>query len=146
MNWRIIGTLASKDLSLFFRKKGILALTILGLVFYLIIYFVMPGTVNENLEIGVYAPGLPPVLQHLPEEGLEISIVDSEDVLKERVSDGTYIVGMSLPSDFIEKLNSGQKPDAGQRIRLHAYRSSLDGGSIRGDTGAGFTRYADTTA
>ncbi len=111
MNWRIIGTLVSKDLSLFFRKKGILALTILGLVFYLIIYFVMPGTVNENLEIGVYAPGLPPVLQHLPEEGLEISIVDSEDVLKERVSDGTYIVGMSLPSDFIEMLNAGQKPD-----------------------------------
>jgi len=111
VNWRIIGTLVSKDLSLFFRKKGILALTILGLVFYLIIYFVMPGTVNENLEIGVYAPGLPPVLQHLPEEGLEISIVDSEDVLKERISDGTYIVGMSLPSDFIEMLNAGQKPD-----------------------------------
>ena len=111
MNWRIIGTLISKDLSLFFRKKGILALTVLGLVFYLIIYFVVPGTVNENLEIGVYAPGLPPVFQHLPEEGLEVSIVNSEDVLKEKVSDGTYIVGMSIASDFIEKLNAGQKPD-----------------------------------
>ena len=111
MNWRIIGTLVSKDLSLFFRKKGILAITILGLVFYLIIYFIMPGTVNENLEIGVYAPGLPPVFQHLPEEGLEISVVDSEEMLKEKVSDGTYIVGMSLPPYFIEMLNAGQKPD-----------------------------------
>ena len=111
MNWRIIGTLVSKDLSLFFRKKGILAITILGLVFYLIIYFVMPGTVNETLKIGIHAPGLPPVFEHLPEEGLEISIVDSEEVLKESVSDGTFIVGISLPSDFIEKLDTGQKPD-----------------------------------
>ena len=111
MNWHIIGTLVSKDLSLFFRKKGILAITILGLVFYLIIYFIMPGTVNENLEIGVYTPGLSPVFQHLPEEGLSISFVDSEELLKEKVSDGTYIVGMSLPSDFIEMLNAGQKPD-----------------------------------
>lgn len=126
MNWRIIGTLVSKDLSLFFRKKGILVLTILGLVFYLVIYFVMPDTVNENLEIGVYAPGIPPVSQHLPEEGLEISIVDSEEELKESVSDGTYIVGMSLPSDFIEKLNAGEKPniqlyftaDAPQEIKV----------------------------
>ena len=73
MNWRIIGILAAKDLSLFFRKKGIVALTIIGLVFYLVIYFVMPSTVNEDLEIGVYAPGIPPVFQQLPEEGLEIT-------------------------------------------------------------------------
>lgn len=111
MNWSIIGALVSKDLSLFFRKKGILAITILGLVLYLIIYFVMPATVNENLKIGVHAPGLPPVFQQLPEEGLEISLVDTEEELKESVSDGTYIVGMSLPADFIERLNAGQKPD-----------------------------------
>jgi ABC-2 type transport system permease protein len=111
MNWRIIGTLAAKDLSLFFRKKGILALTILGLAFYLVIYFVMPGTAEENLKIGVYAPGLPAIFQQLPEEGLEISAVASEEELKGDVIDGTYIVGISLPSDFLDKLNSGQKPD-----------------------------------
>ena len=111
MNWRIIGTLVSKDLSLFFRKKGILALTVLGLVFYLIIYFVMPSTANENLKIGVYAPELPPVFEHLPEEGLELSVVDSEEELKDRVSDGTFIVGIFIPHDFIEKINAGQKPD-----------------------------------
>ena len=111
MNWRIIGTLAAKDLSLFFRKKGIVALTILGLVFYLVIYFVIPSTVNEDLEIGIYAPGIPPIFQKLPEEGLEITTVASEEELKDAVIDGTYIVGVSLPSDFFDKVNSGQKPD-----------------------------------
>jgi ABC-2 type transport system permease protein len=111
MNWRIIGTLAAKDLSLFFRKKGILALTILGLVFYLVIYFVMPDTVDESLKIGVHASGLPPIFEQLPEEGLEITTVATENELKENVIDGTYIVGISLPSDFPEKLGSGQKPD-----------------------------------
>ena len=111
MNWRIISTLASKDLSLFFRKKGIVALTILGLVFYLVIYFVMPSTADEDLQIGVYAPGVPSIFQQLPEEGLEITTVASEEELKDSVTDGTYIIGVSLPSDFFDKIDSGQKPD-----------------------------------
>ena len=60
MNGRIIGTLVTKDLSLFFRKKAITTLTAVGLIFYLVIYFVMPGSINENLEIGLYAPVMPP--------------------------------------------------------------------------------------
>lgn len=111
MNWRIVGALAAKDLSLFFRKKGFLALTLLGLVFYLVIYFVLPASASDSLKIGVYAPEIPPVFQALPEEGLEIATVDSEEVLKERVGDGTYIVGISLPPDLLDKLNAREKPD-----------------------------------
>lgn len=110
MNWRIIGTLVSKDLSLFFRKKLILALTALGLVFYLIIYFVMPSSVNENLEIGLYAPVIPPVFEQVEGEGLEIEIVESEETLKEAVAEGEYIAGVVLPADIMEQLQTGQKP------------------------------------
>ena len=110
MNCRIIGTLVSKDLSLFFRKKLILALTALGLVFYLIIYFVMPSSVNENLEIGLYAPVIPPVFEQEEGEGLEIEIVESEEALKETVAEGQYVAGVVLPADIMEQLQSGQKP------------------------------------
>jgi ABC-2 type transport system permease protein len=68
MNWHIIGALVSKDLSLFFRKKAILAVTLLGLVFYLIIYFVMPDTVSETLKVGVWGPGVPPIFEQISEE------------------------------------------------------------------------------
>lgn len=111
MNWRIIGALLSKDVSLFFRKKVILVLTVLGLVFYLAIYFVLPGTVSETLKIGVFGTGLPPIFEEIPEEGLEITTVDSEEELKTSVAEGIYIAGISLPADFLDKLNSGEKPD-----------------------------------
>jgi ABC-2 type transport system permease protein len=115
MNLRIIGALVSKDLSLFFRKKGILAITVLGLVFYLIIYFVLPDTVSETLKIGVYGPGLPPVFEQLPEEGLEVTVVNSEEKLKDNVADGDYIAGIVLPEDLLNKLNSGDQSE----IRLY---------------------------
>lgn len=112
MNWRIIGTLVSKDISLFFRKKGILALTIMGLVLYIVIYFVMPASASDNLEIGLYAPKLPPVFEMLQyQEGIDITTVESEEALQAGVTDGTYIVGISLPADMIDKLDAGQKPD-----------------------------------
>ena len=111
MNWRIIGILIKKDLSLFFRKKFIVSLTFLGIIMYLIIYFVMPSSVNENLEIGLYAPMIPPAFTQIQEEGLEIEGVESEAALKEAVIDGKYVAGVSLPADMVEKFMSGQKPD-----------------------------------
>jgi len=112
MNRRIIGTLVSKDLSLYFRKKGILALTVMGLVFYLIIYFVMPDNVNEDLKIGLYAPEVPPIFEMAQyQEGVDITVVESEAALQAGVTDGNYIVGISLPADMTDKLNAGQKPD-----------------------------------
>jgi ABC-2 type transport system permease protein len=110
MNWRIIGTLISKDLSLFFRKRAITVLTFVGLIFYLVIYFVMPSSVDENLKIGLYTPMPLPAFTQVQEEGLEITAVDSEVALKEGVIDGSYIVGISLPADIMEKFSSGQKP------------------------------------
>ncbi len=110
MNWRIIGTLVSKDLSLFFRKKLILALSAVGLAFYLIIYFVMPSSVNENLEVGLYSPVVPPVFELVEEEGLEIEIAESEEALTEAVTEGQYVAGVVLPADLMEQFQSGQKP------------------------------------
>jgi ABC-2 type transport system permease protein len=110
MNIHIIGILISKDLSLFFRKRAILILTLMGFIFYLIIYFVMPVSVDENLEIGLYSPVSLPIFTQIEEEGLEISLVESEELLKEAVLDGSYVVGISIPADVAEKLNSKQKP------------------------------------
>jgi ABC-2 type transport system permease protein len=110
VNWRIISTLIAKDFSLFFRKKLFTVLTVVGLVFYIFIYFVMPGTVNENLEIGLYAPVTLPAFTEMQEEGLKVEMVESEDALKEGVIKGRYVAGVSLPTDVLEKLASQQKP------------------------------------
>ena len=110
MNLRIIGALVAKDLSLFFRNRFFAIITVIGLVFYIVIYFVMPKSVNENLEIGLYAPVVPPVLEQMQGEGLEIERVESEDLLKEGVTEGRYVAGITLPADIMEGFVSAQKP------------------------------------
>ena len=110
MNWRIIGALVSKDFSLFFRNRFFAVITVLGVVFYLLIYFVMPRSVDENLEIGLYAPVLLPAFEQMEGEGLEIERVESEELLKDGVTEGQYVAGIALPIDIIESLMSRQKP------------------------------------
>ncbi len=110
MNWGIIKALVSKDLSLFFRNRFFAIVTVLGLIAYLVVYFLMPSSVDETLKIGLYAPVMPPVFEQVWEEGLEIEVVETEELLKEGVTEGDYIVGVALPADMMEKFLSGQKP------------------------------------
>lgn len=110
MNWRIIGALVAKDLSLFFRNRFFALMTVLGLVAYVVIYFIMPQAVNENLEIGLYAPVMLPAFEQMQGEGLEIKQVESEELLKEGVTEGQYVAGIAFPADIMEGFISGQKP------------------------------------
>ena len=111
MNLKIIRILISKDLSLFFRKRAIVLLTFVGLIFYLVIYFVMPSSVDEDLKIGMYSPVSLPLFTQINEEGLEISNTESEEALKEAVLEGDYAAGISIPADLMKKLGSNQKPN-----------------------------------
>ena len=110
MNLRIIRALVSKDFSLFFRNRFFALVTVLGLVAYLAIYFVMPSSVNESLAIGLYAPVVLPAFEQMQGEGLEIEGVESEELLKEGVTEGQYVAGIALPADIMEGFMFGQKP------------------------------------
>jgi len=116
MNLGVIKALVAKDFSLFFRNRFYTLITVLGIVFYLIIYFVMPSSVDEELKIGLYAPVIPPVFELIQaEEGLKFEIFDSDEALKEAITDRAYEAGVALPADIMEKFASGQKP----RITLY---------------------------
>lgn len=110
MNLRIIGALASKDFSLFFRNRFFALMTPVGLVLYLVMYFVMPTSVNESLRIGLYAPVTLPAFQQTQEEGLQIEVAQSEEALREAVTKGQYVAGVAFPADMMERLALGQKP------------------------------------
>lgn len=115
MNSGIIRTLVPKDFSLFFRNRFYAAVTALGIITYTIIYFILPSSVNENLELGLYAPVLPPAFELIQQEGITIQAFDSEEMLVEAVAEGEYAAGIALPADIMEKFASGQKP----RITLY---------------------------
>ncbi|UCG82399.1 MAG: ABC transporter permease [Dehalococcoidia bacterium] len=113
MNWRAIRAVVSKDFTLFFRNRFFAVITVLGLVTYMIIYFVMPSSVDETLEIGLYAPVVPPSLELIQkgDGGLRIEDVESEAGLREAVSGGQYIAGIVLPADIMEKFELNEPPD-----------------------------------
>ncbi len=110
MNFRIIKTLFIKDFTLFFKNRFIAVITVLGLVFYLFAYFFLPKTVDEVMEIGVYAPVMPPIIERIQNEGLKIETYKIEKDLKEAVSKGKVVAGLVFPADIMEKLKKGEKP------------------------------------
>ncbi len=110
MNWQMVRTLVLKDLSLYFRNRFFALVSILALVAYAAVYFLLPKSVDETLEIGIYAPAMPPALAALTEEeGIVLHAFDSEAALKQAVLDGQFEVGVALPTDLTAAMASGQK-------------------------------------
>lgn len=115
MNWRIVWALILKDLNLFFRNRFFAFVTILGLVAYIGIYYLLPGSVDETIKVGLVAKEVPPVFEELQEEGLELELLASEAELEQRLLDGELTVGYGLPDDFISDLLSGNQ----QQIKVY---------------------------
>ncbi|MDY6835178.1 MAG: ABC transporter permease [Chloroflexota bacterium] len=111
MNWQSIRAIIIKDLSLFSRNQFFAVITLLGLGAYIAIYFVMPSTVDESVDIGIYAPVVPSSLQQLQEsgQGLDLVSAESEEELRQGVAENDYIAGVVLPADIEEKFES-QEP------------------------------------
>jgi len=100
----------AKDFTLFFRNRFFALVTPLALIAYIGLYFVMPGSVDETMEIGVYAPGWSPISGDIQQQGLEIHVAESEGDLKDGVTAQDYVAGIVLPADLADKLAAGDKP------------------------------------
>lgn len=109
MNWQMVRALIAKDFKLYFRNRFFALITVLALVAYVVIYFLMPSTVDETLEMAVYAPVLPPVLEQAGTQGLKLKLMESEEQLKEVVTGGEYLAGLVVPPNFMDQLLSGDK-------------------------------------
>ena len=120
MNWNSIKAIVLKDVILYFRNRLFSVITILGLVMFALIYFLMPSSVDETLKVGFYAPGIPSefIQSEQIEEGVEITAVDTEEELKEQVTEGKYVAGLALAGDWMGSFD----PD--DPINLKVYLTS----------------------
>lgn len=110
MTARIVAALVAKDLKLFFRDKFFAVVTVLGLVAYTTIYFIMPDSLDETLDVGVYASELPPIFEEeLGKEGVVIHRAESEEALKQAIDEGDYNVGIALSPGIAKTLQAGEK-------------------------------------
>lgn len=111
MNTRVIKALLKKDFALFVSNRFYLLITVVGLVFYIGIYFILPSRLDEKLSLAMYALELPPAFSQLTEhEGAEIEFFSTEESLKQAVLKGDYQAAIALPPDILETWASGGKP------------------------------------
>jgi ABC-2 type transport system permease protein len=113
MNISMIFALVRKDISLYFKNKFFAFVTILALVAYIGLFFLMPKTVNEKISLGFYAPSFPDaVWDHYKSEEVNLFHYSSLDSLKQAVTDDKASVGFAFPDDFLQKMYSGEQPNA----------------------------------
>ena len=121
MNLRLVAALVQKDITLFFKNRFFALITVLGLVVYVAVFFALPATVDETLQMGWYGPSLPDLLNaDLQGSGLALRDYPSESALREAVQAGDEPVGVALPEDFTQQLASGGKP----QVRIY-YQSEV---------------------
>ncbi len=104
----MIRALVQKDLLLFFRNRFFALLTVLGLVFYIAVYWLMPATPDDHLGLALYIQNAAtsPIAQPLANT-LEAKLLDSEDALKTAVNNGTYAAGVVLSTDSLAAIQRG---------------------------------------
>ena len=88
MNARMIAALIGKDFKLYFANRLFAIITVLGLVAYVAMYYLLPNTVDETLELGLYMREMPPALEELLDsDEVKFYHAESEEALKQAVID-----------------------------------------------------------
>jgi len=103
---RLIRTIIGKDLRQFARDRFFLFVTVLGLVFYVGMFWVLPDTVDEILQLGVSGDfalqGAGP--------GIDLAAFESEEALRAAVAEGAdgILAGLAFPAGFVPDLRAGR--------------------------------------
>lgn len=109
----IIGTIIRKDFQAFLRDRFYLYMSIIGLVAYVAIFWVLPDSVDEDITIGATGAGIENLLQQATGAeagGLTIVAFDSRETLMTAVEEGDKDValGLAFPDDFFEAITAGE--------------------------------------
>lgn len=110
MTPRVGAAIVRKDLRSFGRDRFFLYMTILGLVAYAAIYFLLPSSVDETVTLGVHQSGIESIVDSLgADPGLGMIEYDTRDALAEAVQGGGGpVAGLSFPDGFAEALQGGE--------------------------------------
>ncbi len=112
MNGRIVKALLKKDIALFMSNRFYMLITVIGIIFYIAIYFLLPSDVNEEFSLAIYAPVIPPAFNELAnEEGVEVAYFSDEEAMKQAVLNNDYQVAIALPPDIVDVWMAGGKPE-----------------------------------
>jgi ABC-2 type transport system permease protein len=109
-----VRAIIAKDLRLFARDRFYAFVSVLGLVAYAIIFWVLPATVETTIAVGVHLPGgeelLTANLDESTEEGLDVVVYDSSAALEAAVLEGEDVAaGLDFPDGFLPATLAGEE-------------------------------------
>lgn len=110
MKTDVLKAIIGKEFSLFFRNIFFALMSIIVLVIYLAIYFVLPAETEDDFKVGLYAEV--PVIELLDEfEHLNTGVVmaDTPEVPKLLVENGDVPGGIILTKEDWTKVKAGEK-------------------------------------
>ena len=110
MKQNIIGSLVKKDMVLHFKNRFIAVITVIGVIFFIIVYLLMPKSVDETIELAIYAPGASQSFAQTEQEGFKLAAFPSEEALVEAVAEGDYVAGLYIPDNLLQNLTRGIRP------------------------------------
>lgn len=111
MNRELLSAIIAKDFKLYFTNRFFALVTVLALVAFIALYFLLPNTVDETLELGLYMADMPAALQEmLADEEVAFYRAESVEALQQAVLDGDIPAGYAFPDDFVAQLRSGGRP------------------------------------
>jgi ABC-2 type transport system permease protein len=121
MSAGVLWALVLKDLRLFAKNRFYALISVMGLVVYVAVFYLLPQQVDETLRLAWTGPELPgPVLESMVEDGLVLNKYESDAALQQAVLAGDEPAGVSLPEDFYQQIAQGAKP----RVTIY-YESTL---------------------
>lgn len=113
----VISAILAKDVKAFSRDRFIVFITILTLLTWAVVFYLLPSSVDETVELGVVVTELPSATQDgsslsgIAEEGVDITLYPTEDALREAVEAQDVAAGFAVPTGFIASIAVGEQPE-----------------------------------
>ena len=105
----MILAMLKKDLILYFRNPLYALVTVLGLVAYTAIYWVLPSTVNDDVSIAVHSEGaVANLFMGAFAQGLNLQTFDSAQAMQGAVEEGDAPIGLTLNAESVGRALRGE--------------------------------------
>jgi len=105
----MIGALIEKDLKLYFRNRFFLVVTLLGLVAFVALYYLMPSKPDDTIATAIVLPeNATSEMKAFLSDAMDSNLLASKEELLETVENGDYQAGTVLDEAALAAIDQGK--------------------------------------
>ena len=114
----ILWAIVRKDLLEYSRERFFVVITVIGILFYALAFWLLPSSVNESFTVGIRQTGMDAIFTEAMGDqsaGIEIVQFESIEALEAALGVGDaepavpLAIGLAFPDDFLQSVAAGGK-------------------------------------